>query len=45
MNGTKVTGTSLSFASGAGNVLTVDVDGVIEGVPTTKTYTVTITRS
>lgn len=45
MNGTAVTGTSLSFASGAGNVLTVEVAGVIEGVPTTKTYTVTITRS
>ena len=45
MNGTKVTGTSLSFASGAGNVLTVEVAGVIEGTATVKTYTVTITRS
>lgn len=45
MNGTKVTGTSLSFASGAGNVLTVEVAGVIEGKATVKTYTVTITRS
>lgn len=45
MNGTKVTGTSLSFSSGSNNVLTVEVAGVIEGTPTTKTYTVTITRS
>ena len=45
MNGTAVTGTSLSFASGAGNVLTIDVTGVIEGQPSTKQYKVTITRS
>ena len=45
MNGTAVTGTSLSFASGAGNVLTIDVEGNSEGSPTTKQYKVTITRS
>lgn len=45
MNGTAVTGTSLSFASGAGNVLTIDVTGVSEGQAVTKQYKVTITRS
>ena len=45
MNGTTVSGTSLSFASGAGNVLTIDVTGVSEGVAVTKQYKVTITRS
>lgn len=45
MNGTVVEGTSLSFASGAGNVLTIDVTGMSEGSPVTKQYKVTITRS
>ena len=45
MNGTEVEGTSLSFASGAGNVLTIDVTGMSEGSPVTKQYKVTITRS
>ena len=45
MNGTAVAGTSLSFASGAGNVLTIDVSGVSEGQAVTKQYKVTITRS
>lgn len=45
MNGTVVEGTSLSFASGAGNVLTIDVTGVSEGSAVTKQYKVTITRS
>lgn len=45
MNGTTVTGTSLSFASGDGNVLTIDVKGMSEGVDTVKQYKVTITRS
>ena len=45
MNGTAVAGTSLSFASGDGNVLTIDVAGVIEGSAQTKQYKVTITRS
>lgn len=45
MNDTAVTGTSLSFASGAGNVLKIKVSGVSEGSAVTKTYQVTITRS
>ena len=45
MNGEAVTGTSLSFDEGAGNVLTVEVSGVSEGSATKKTYKVTITRS
>ena len=45
MNGTVVTGTTLNFASGAGNVLTIDVTGNSEGSPVTKQYKVTITRS
>ena len=45
MNGTAVTGSSLTFAAGDGNVLTIDVTGVVEGVATTKQYKVTITRS
>lgn len=45
MNGTKVTGTTLSFASGAGNVLTVEVTGNSEGSVVTNIYKVTITRS
>lgn len=45
MNGTEVEGTTLSFESGTGNVLTIEVTGVSEGATTTKTYKVTITRS
>ena len=45
MNGTAVTGSSLSFSSGADNVLTIDVAGVVEGSAVTKQYKVTITRS
>lgn len=45
MNGTVVEGTTLNFESGAGNVLKIDVTGVVEGSVATKTYTVTITRS
>ena len=45
MNDTPVTGTTLSFASGSGNVLKVKVTGVSKGQAVSKTYQVTITRS
>lgn len=42
-NGSTVTGDSLTFTEGAGNVLEIAVSGVSEGEVSTKTYKVTIT--
>ena len=42
-NGSAVSGDSLTFTKGAGNVLEIAVSGVSEGAVSTKTYKVTIT--
>lgn len=44
MNGTAITGDTLTFTSGSGNVVTVVVTSAVSA-STTKTYTITVTKS